>query len=122
MGGNDITQRILCSEARVSLHQFRQGSLQEGDQDAIMSAADALSGLELYIDDTPALSLPEMRAEARHLLRDKKKGLIIVDYLQIIPPLSNCRDVSRVTELAQISCLDSHLHCNRLRTQRNALR
>lgn len=104
MGGNDITQRILCSEARVSLHQFRQGSLQEGDQDAIMNAADALSGLELYIDDTPALSVPEMRAEARHLLRDKKKGLIIVDYLQIIPPLSNCRDVSRVAELAQISC------------------
>lgn len=104
MGGNDITQRILCSEARVSLHQFRQGSLQEGDQDAIMNAADALSGLELYIDDTPALSVPEMRVEARHLLRDKKKGLIIVDYLEIIPPLSNCRDVSRVAELAQISC------------------
>lgn len=104
MGGNDITQRILCSEARVSLHQFRQGSLQEGDQDAIMNAADALSGLELYIDDTPDLSVPEMRAEARHLLRDKRKGLIIVDYLQIIPPLPNCRDVSRVAELAQISC------------------
>ena len=104
MGGNDITQRILCSEARVSLHQLRQGSLQEGDQDAIMNAADALSGLELYIDDTPALSVPEMRAEARHLLRDKRKGLIIVDYLQIIPPLPNCRDVSRVAELAQISC------------------
>lgn len=100
---NDATQRILCSEARVSLRQFRQESLQEDDQSAIMNAADALSGLELIIDDNPVLSVPEMRAEARHLLRDKKKGLIIVDYLQIIPPPSNCRGSSRIAELAEIS-------------------
>lgn len=104
ISGSHATQRILCSEARVSLRQFRQEGLQENGQSAIMNAADTLSGLELYIDDTPALSVPEMRAEARHLLRDKKKGLIIVDYLQIIPPLSNCHDVSRGAELAQISC------------------
>lgn len=103
ISGNHATQRILCSEARVSLRQFRQKSLQEGDQSAIMNAADALSGLELIIDDNPVLSVPEMRAKARHLLRDKKKGLIIVDYLQLIQPPPNCRDSSRIAELAEIS-------------------
>lgn len=103
ISANHATQRILCSEARVSLRQFRQKSLQEGDQSAIMNAADTLSGLELYIDDDPVLSVPEMRAKARHLLRDKKKGLIIVDYLQLIQPPSNCRDSSRIAELAEIS-------------------
>lgn len=103
ISGNHATQRILCSEARVSLRQFRQESLQEDDQSAIMNAADALSGLELCIDDDPVLSVPEMRAKARRLLRDKKKGLIIVDYLQLIQPPSNCRDSSRIAELAEIS-------------------
>ena len=69
-----VKQRILCSEARVSLRRLRRGNLQEDERDAIINAADALSGLELCIDDTPGLSLLEMRAKARRQLRDKKKG------------------------------------------------
>ena len=84
MGANQLVQRILCAEARVNLGQLRAGNLQEGDWNAIMNAAATLSGLELYIDDTPGLSLLEMRAKARRQLRDKKKGLIIVDYLQLM--------------------------------------
>ena len=92
MGANQLVQRILCAEARVNLGQLRAGNLQEGDWNAIMNAAATLSGLELYIDDTPGLSLLEMRAKARRQLRDKKKGLIIVDYLQLMQPPSNpCR-------------------------------
>lgn len=49
-----VKQRILCSEARVSLRRLRRGNLQEDERDAIINAADALSGLELCIDDTPA--------------------------------------------------------------------
>ena len=103
MGANQLVQRILCAEARVNLGQLRAGNLQEGDWNAIMNAAATLSGLELYIDDTPGLSLLEMRAKARRQLRDKKKGLIIVDYLQLMQPPSNRRDGNRAVEVAEIS-------------------
>lgn len=103
MGANQLVQRILCAEARVNLGQLRQGKLSEGDWNAIMNAAATLSGLELYIDDTPGLSLLEMRAKARRQLRDKEKGLIIVDYLQLMQPPSNRRDGNRAVEVAEIS-------------------
>lgn len=103
MGANQLVQRILCAEARVNLGQLRQGKLSEGDWNAIMNAAATLSGLELYIDDTPGLSLLEMRAKARRQLRDKERGLIIVDYLQLMQPPSNRRDGNRAVEVAEIS-------------------
>ena len=103
MGANQLVQRILCAEARVNLGKLRQGDLTEGDWNAIMNAATTLSGLELYIDDTPGLTLLEMRAKARRQLRDKKKGLIIVDYLQLMQPPSNRRDGNRAVEVAEIS-------------------
>ena len=103
MGANQLVQRILCAEARVNLVQLRAGNLKEGDWNAIMNAAATLSGLELYIDDTPGLSLLEMRAKARRQLRDKKKGLIIVDYLQLMQPPSTRRDGNRAVEVAEIS-------------------
>ena len=103
MGANQLVQRILCAEARVNLGQLRAGNLQEGDWNAIMNAAATLSGLELYFDDTPGLSLLELRAKARRQLRDKKKGLIIVDYLQLMQPPSNRRDGNRAVEVAEIS-------------------
>ena len=65
MGANQLVQRILCAEARVNLGQLRAGNLQEGDWNAIMNAAATLSGLELYIDDTPGLSVLEARAKGR---------------------------------------------------------
>ena len=103
MGANQLVQRILCAEARVNLGQLRAGNLKEGDWNAIMNAAATLSGLELYIDDTPGLSLLEMRAKARRQLRDKKKGLIIVDYLQLMQPPSTRRGGNRAVEGAEIS-------------------
>ena len=103
MGANQLVQRILCAEARVNLGQLRAGNLKEGDWNAIMNAAATLSGLELYIDDPPGLSLLEMRAKARRQLRDKKKGLIIVDYLQLMQPPSTRRDGNRAVEVAEIS-------------------
>lgn len=103
MLADHVMQRILCSEARVSLHRLRRGSLQEDERNAIINAADALSGLELYIDDAAGLSLLEMRAKARRQLRDKKKGLIIVDYLQLMEPSLYSLDVNSVVWCADIS-------------------
>ena len=103
MGANQLVQRILCAEARVNLGQLRAGNLQEGDWNAIMNAAATLSGLELYIDDTPGLSLLEMRAKARRQLRDKKKGLIIVDYLQLMQPGPMTANKSTNDQVSEIS-------------------
>ncbi len=103
MGANQLVQRILCAEARVNLGRLRQGDLSEGDWNAIMNAATTLSGLDLSIDDTPGLTLLEMRAKARRQLRDKKQGLIIVDYLQLMQPPASRRDGNRAVEVAEIS-------------------
>ncbi len=103
MGANQLVQRILCSEARVNLGALRAGNLQEGDWNSIMQASAALSDLNLYIDDTPGLTLTEMRAKARRQLRGCEKGLIIVDYLQLMQPPSSRRDGNRAVEVAEIS-------------------
>ena len=103
MGANQLVQRILCAEARVNLGRLRQGDLSEGDWNAIMNAATTLSGLDLSIDDTPGLTLLEMRAKARRQLHDKKQGLIIVDYLQLMQPPASRRDGNRAVEVAEIS-------------------
>ena len=103
MGANQLVQRILCAEARVNLGRLRRGDLDEGNWNAIMNAATTLSGLDLSIDDTPGLTLLEMRAKARRQLRDKKQGLIIVDYLQLMQPSTSRRDGNRAVEVAEIS-------------------
>ena len=62
-----------------------------------------LSGLDLYIDDSPALSIMELRAKARRELRDKEQGIIIVDYLQLMQPPVARRDGNRAVEVGEIS-------------------
>ena len=103
MSGAQLVQRVLCSEARVNLSRLRTGSLTENDWTPILNASDTLSKLNLYIDDTPGLSLLEMRAKARRQLKDSKKGLIVVDYLQLMQPPSTRRDGNRAVEVAEIS-------------------
>lgn len=103
MSATQLVQRILCSEARVNLSKLRTGSLTDADWAPILSATDSLSKLDLWIDDTPGLSLLEMRAKARRQLRDKERGLIIVDYLQLMQPTRARRDGNRSVEVAEIS-------------------
>ncbi len=103
MSATQLVQRILCSEARVNLSKLRTGSLTDADWAPILSATDSLSKLDLWIDDTPGLSLLEMRAKARRQLRDKERGLIVVDYLQLMQPTKARRDGNRSVEVAEIS-------------------
>ena len=103
MSASQLVQRILCSEARVSLSRVRSGQLQESDWAAIADACGTLANLDLYIDDTPALSILELRAKARRELRDKKQGMIVVDYLQLMQPPQTRRDGNRAVEVGEIS-------------------
>ena len=103
MSSDQLMQRILCSEAKVSLADLRAGRIETADWQALTSAADRLMPLEFYIDDTPALSISELRAKARRELRDVEKGLIVVDYLQLMQPPRSRKDGNRAVEVAEIS-------------------
>ena len=103
MSASQLVQRVLASEARVSLSGIRAGKIQDADWSAIIEASSALSQLDIKFDDTPALSILELRAKARRELRDVKKGFIIVDYLQLMQPPTVRRDGNRAVEVAEIS-------------------
>ncbi|MBQ6391619.1 MAG: replicative DNA helicase [Eggerthellaceae bacterium] len=105
MSASQLVQRILCAEARISHSKIRGGYISEGDWGAIADASNRLSKLELFIDDSPGLSILEARAKARRELRSVEpgKGLIIVDYLQLMQPPQTRRDGNRAVEVGEIS-------------------
>ena len=106
MSADQLVQRILSSEARVSLSKLRSGIVQPGDWEALANASGVMSGLNMYIDDSPGLSILEARAKARRELRNvvgSEKGLIIVDYLQLMQPATARRDGNRAVEVGEIS-------------------
>ena len=84
MAKEQLVQRMLCSEARVDSSKLRGGYLKESDWPKLFKAANKLSEAPLFIDDTPALSVLEMRAKARRLKKEHQLGLIVVDYLQLM--------------------------------------
>ncbi|MDH3443803.1 MAG: replicative DNA helicase [Deltaproteobacteria bacterium] len=103
MAKEQLVLRMLCSEARVNSSKVRSGYLREGDFPLLAKAAGKLHDAPIYIDDTPAISVLELRAKARRLLRDrsKKVGLIVVDYLQLMRGMANANN--REQEISEIS-------------------
>ena len=103
MSKEQLALRMLCSEARVDLSRVRTGHLSDREFPTLAMAAGRLADAPIYIDDTPALSVLEMRAKARRLKRDPKTklGLVIVDYIQLMRS-SEGRD-SREQEISEIS-------------------
>jgi len=102
MSKEQLALRLLCSEARVDLSRVRVGQLTDREFRELAQAAARLSYAPIYIDDTPALSVLELRAKARRLWRDPtaKLKLVIVDYLQLMR--ADGRD-SREQEISEIS-------------------
>lgn len=84
MSKEQLTMRMLCAEARIDNQRMRGGFLKDSDWPKLARAAGMLAEAPLYIDDSGALSILEMRAKARRLQADKGLGLIIVDYLQLM--------------------------------------
>ncbi|HJK89312.1 MAG TPA: replicative DNA helicase [Polyangiaceae bacterium LLY-WYZ-15_(1-7)] len=101
MPKEQLVKRMLCSEARVDGTRMRTGQLQRDDWPKLASAAGVLSELPLYIDDTPAITLLELRAKSRRLQSEAGLGLIIVDYLQLMR--SGSKNDSREQEISEIS-------------------
>jgi len=84
MSKEQLALRMLCAEARINSQKIRSGFLSERDWLRLTDAAATLSEAPIFIDDTPALSVLEIRAKARRLRSEHNIGLIIVDYLQLM--------------------------------------
>jgi replicative DNA helicase len=101
MSKEQLVIRMLCSEAHVEGTKLRTGFLSEGDWPRLTIAAGNLSEAPIFIDDTAALSVLELRAKARRLKADQGLGMVIVDYLQLMK--GRTRADNRQQEISEIS-------------------
>lgn len=101
MSKEQLVLRMLCSEARVDAHKLRSGFLGADDWPKLTNAAGHLTEARIFIDDTPAISILEMRAKARRLKAEHELHLIIVDYLQLMRGRGNADN--REQEISEIS-------------------
>ena len=101
MAKEQIAQRLLCSRARISSHLMRTGKLADNQWTNLSIALGPLSEAPIYIDDSPVMSVLEMRAKARRLKSRENLGLVIIDYLQLIQGQKNAE--SRQQEISYIS-------------------
>jgi replicative DNA helicase len=99
MSKEQLAFRLLASEARVDSQRLRKGFVGEVDWPKLTTAAGRLSEAPIYIDDTPAISVLEMKAKARRLKAEHGLGLVILDYLQLM----RGRGPSREQEISEIS-------------------
>ncbi|HNS74319.1 MAG TPA: replicative DNA helicase [bacterium] len=101
MASPQIAMRLLCSEARVDAHLVRIGKLPQDQMSKLMNALGTLEKAPIYIDDSPAMNIMEIRSKARRLKIEYNIGLLVVDYLQLVHGVG--RVESRQIEIAQIS-------------------
>ena len=101
MSKEQLVQRLLCSHARVESHRVRTGHLAQSDWPRLTSAAGKLSESPIFIDDTPGISVLELRAKARRLKSRHDVRLIVLDYLQLMRGSS--RSENRQQEISEIS-------------------
>ena len=100
MSKESLVQRMLCSISRVDASRLRTGHLGDSDWPKLTNGAGLLSEAPIYIDDTPAISVLELRAKARRLKAEKNLGLIVVDYLQL---MQGHNAENRQQEISEIS-------------------
>jgi replicative DNA helicase len=102
MSKSEVTQRLMCSEAKVESQRLRTGKLAADDWPRLTAACDKLAKAPIYVDDTGSITMMEIRSKARRLKQKHPElGLIIVDYLQLMTSGTNAEN--RVQEVSQIS-------------------
>jgi len=101
MGRNEITMRLLAAEARIHLQKLRNGSLGDDDWQKLANTMGKISEAPLFIDDSPNMSLMEIRAKCRRLKQRHHLKLVVIDYLQLMS--SGKRVESRQQEVSEFS-------------------
>ncbi len=102
MSKEQVANRILCSEAMVDSNKIKTGKIEEEDWTKLAEALGRISDAPIYIDDTPGISIAEIRAKCRKLKLEKNIGLVIIDYLQLVTA-SGKKNASREQEISEIS-------------------
>jgi len=101
MSKEQLVNRMLCCEAMVDSQKMRTGKLEDSDWQKVARALGPLSEAPIYIDDTPGLSVAEIRAKCRRLKLEKNLGLVVIDYLQLMQ--GRGKSESRQQEISEIS-------------------
>ena len=101
MPSEQLTMRMLSSLGRIDQHKVRTGKLNDEDWPRLTHAVGILSDVNVFVDDTPALSPGELRARCRRVAREHSLGLVVVDYLQLMQVQGT--NENRATEISEIS-------------------
>ena len=103
MSKEQMVNRILCSEAMVDSNKVRTGKIDDEDWIKLANTMGELSEAPIYIDDTPGISINEIRAKCRKLKLEKNIGMVVIDYLQLVQGSSKRSQGSREQEISEIS-------------------
>lgn len=101
MGAAQLVQRMICAEANVDANRMRTGYLEGDDWEKLTMAIGALSEANIYIDDSPSITVADIRAKCRRLQQEKGLGMILIDYLQLIA--GRGKGDNRQQEVSEIS-------------------
>jgi len=103
MSSEQLATRVLSDVAQIQSHRIQRGDLQPDDFERLVIASQQLERLNLFIDDTPALSITSVRTRARRLKRQSNLDLIVVDYLQLLRGTDRSSSDNRVQEVSEIT-------------------
>jgi replicative DNA helicase len=103
MSGEQLAQRFVAMQSKIEQHRLRTGWIEEEEWSVLVDAADALADLRISIDDTPALSLLQVRSRARAWVLERGIQILFLDYLQLITSSDGRRYENRAQEVAAIS-------------------
>ncbi len=103
MSAEQLANRVLAEQARISGDRIRRGDIGQRDFDRFVAVSREISHLPIEIDDTPAIALSALRTRARRLKRTRGLELIVIDYLQLMRPAAGTRPESRVLEISQVT-------------------
>lgn len=103
MSKEQLTTRILSSESMIDSNKLKTGKMEEEDWIKLSEGLEPLSEANIYIDDTPGISITEIRAKCRKLKLEKDIGLVVIDYLQLVSGSGNRKNGSREQEISEIS-------------------
>ncbi|MFM8917980.1 MAG: replicative DNA helicase, partial [Bacteroidota bacterium] len=103
MSSVQLVNRLISSETGITSDKIRKGRLESYEWEQLNSKVKPLLDAPLYIDDTPALSVFELRAKCRRLVAEKKVSMIIIDYLQLMVACSDSKIGNREQEISTIS-------------------
>lgn len=102
MSAPQLVQRMICAESNVDAGRMRTGFLEGDDWEKLSMAIGSLSEAQVYIDDTPGITVADIRAKCRRLKKEKGLGMILIDYLQLIQGRGKAGE-NRQQEVSEIS-------------------